>query len=91
MLSEYHKWKHELMKDLANAQSKVSISFDGWTLPAQRGYVAICAHFINSKGLQKVILLAVRRLRGRHTSENYASIVGDVLAEYGLDTAEQTR
>jgi hypothetical protein len=84
VVDEYERRKAELVVDLAEARSKISISFDGWTSPAQRGYVAICAHFIDSQGNRRIALLAVRRLKGRHSGENYASVLAKVFEEYGL-------
>jgi hypothetical protein len=67
-----------------NLDSKVSITFDGWTAVVMVCYIAVTAHWINEDWELERSLLAFDQLRGSHSGENLADELYTLLKEYGL-------
>jgi hypothetical protein len=69
---------------LANAYSRVHLSFDIWTSPAAMPILGICAHFLDPKVQLQNPLLALRLLEGSHTGEAIAEIIVGVIEEFEI-------
>jgi hypothetical protein len=73
---------------LKQALSKTHISFDIWTAPgciyAFLGVVAHCAVSGEEGPRNQSILIALRRVEERHSGNNIAAILCDVLTEYNV-------
>ncbi|KAG6287692.1 hypothetical protein E4U45_007978 [Claviceps purpurea] len=50
IISEFGDRKRALQDELAEAVSKISISFDAWTSPSQKPVLGVYAHYITLKG-----------------------------------------
>lgn len=66
------------------AVTKISFSFDLWTSKNNLALLGLVAHFIDSKGLPKSILLALPRQRGRHSGSNIAETIAEVICHHSL-------
>jgi hypothetical protein len=64
--------------------------FDAWTSKAYDPYLAITAHYIDSPKDQpyewqlKRKILGFEELQGRHSGENIATVISDVLDTYEI-------
>ncbi|RYN63892.1 hypothetical protein AA0119_g13373 [Alternaria tenuissima] len=77
-----------VVKDLLHAQSRIHISFDGWTTRGgKRGYLDIVAHYVNSNGSLVDLPIALPQLTGTHSGESIASVVIQTLNHFGINKA----
>ena len=71
---------------LAEAESKVHISFDGWiTKGGKRRFFAVVAHYTDSKGAIVDLPVALPQLVGAHTGEAIAEAVAKTLQSFGIN------
>jgi hypothetical protein len=76
--------KEALRKDLGEAHSRISISFDAWTAPSGKAILGAVAHFVNKAGKRRSAVLALRQLQGAHTGENLAGVLLQIFSEYDI-------
>ena len=75
---------------LQTIPGKISITFDAWTSKSYDPYLAITAHYIESpKGdtyewQLKSKILGFEELNGRHSGENMATTISNVLDTYEI-------
>ena len=74
----------EVEKVLADAFSKIHISFDLWTSPNGYAFCGIVAHFVGWGYRARSVLLALKRMMEGHTGEDIARVVLSVLRQYGV-------
>lgn len=84
VMDEFEGQKRRKRHDLRAARSNIHISFDLWTSPNCYAFMAIIAHYIDSSGVRKADLIALRRLDGEHTGENMAALLLEVFREYKI-------
>jgi hypothetical protein len=88
VLRLYNYIKPRVVKDLLHAQSKIHISFDGWTTKGgKRGYLGIIAHYVNSNGSLVDLPIALPQLTGTHSGESIASVVIQTLNHFRINKA----
>ena len=80
-MKEFERQKLEIKKELADAQSRIYISSDGWTSPNSYGLVAIVAYYLDKDLVNKATLIGLRRIKGPHTGENIAETIIPVLED----------
>ena len=80
-MDEYVCQKEALKSELAQAISDIHLSFDLWTAPNCIAIISIYGHWISPSGRRLNKLLAFRRVAGKHSGENQAQIVLQVLEE----------
>ena len=72
----YDHLRPQVVTELSRAQSKIHISFDGWTTKGgKRGYLGIVAHYVNSNGSLVDLPIALPQLTGTYSGESMASVV----------------
>lgn len=81
IMDEYVCQKEALKSELARAISDIHLSFDLWTAPNCIAIISIYGHWISPSGRRLNKLLAFRRVAGKHSGENQAQIVLEVLEE----------
>ncbi|GAB7336563.1 hypothetical protein MBLNU13_g09833t2 [Cladosporium sp. NU13] len=81
IMDEYICQKEALKSELAQAISDIHLSFDLWTAPNSIAIISIYGHWISPSGRRLNKLLAFRRVAGKHSGENQAQIVLEVLEE----------
>lgn len=70
---------------LANALSRIHISFDLWTSPNGLGICGICAHFVGPpEGRNRSVLIGLKRMQYSHSGEDIAERIVPVLEEFGV-------
>jgi hypothetical protein len=84
----YDYLRPQVFKELSQAQSKIHISFDGWTTNGgKRGFLGIVAHYVNSQGDIMDLPIALPQLTGAHSGEMMASVVTQTLKHFRVDPA----
>ena len=71
---EYILAKRQVKLRLAEAKSKIHISFDLWTSPNALAICAVVAHFVNTDHRVTNALIGFKRMKGGHTGENIAEV-----------------
>ena len=70
--------------DLTKALSQIHLSFDLWTSPNNLAIISVFGHFINQKKKPQSRLLAFRRQLGKHSGNNIALTIQDILKAWGI-------
>jgi hypothetical protein len=83
LMEQFSKGKEAIRQRLQEAQTSIHLSLDSWTAGNHLPILGIIAHAISEHQLEEYVI-ALRVIQGRHTGENLASIVLDVLQEYGI-------
>lgn len=86
LLNDFTEHTSIVKEYLAEAQSKIHISFDLWTSPNVHSVMAVCAHFIDHEAKNTTILLALRRMMFGHTGESIAEALAKVIDDFGIRT-----
>ncbi|KAF7449962.1 Abhydrolase 3 domain containing protein [Pyrenophora tritici-repentis] len=77
------------VRALAEAKSKVHISFDGWTTKGgKRGFFSVVAHYANSKGAIVDLPIALPQLVGAYTSEAIADAITKILQSFSINRSK---
>lgn len=80
-----YKDKRAIVKKLiASSLSKIHLSFDNWSSGNHLAFTAVVAHFCSPAYSIQSILIGFRELRGPHSGENIAEVVGEVLQDYSI-------
>ena len=69
---------------LAEAKSRIHISFDLWTSLNGFAICAVCAHFVSSDFRNHSVLLGMKRMKGTHHGEDITEVIIPVLQEYRI-------
>ena len=83
-MREFKKQKRLLREDLREARSNIHLSFNLWTSPNYFAIIAIVAHYIDRDGARQTKLLALRQLKGEHSSANIAQVVLNIVSKYRI-------
>ena len=73
-----------IIKLIQSALSNINLSINGWQAYNHREYIAICAHFIDSKGHPQTFLLGFPQHYGGHTGNNLAALVKPIILQYSI-------
>jgi hypothetical protein len=73
--------KVHIRQQLREAITKIHLSFDLWTSPNRFAIMAVHAHFIDNKGKQQNVLIALHRQLGSHNGENLAHTLEKVVRD----------
>lgn len=85
IIAEYKALLPAVRVELANAQSRLYILFNGWTTPNNRyALTGIWVHHLNLRGRVVDYMLALLVQLSRHFGTNYAEVIGDVLADFHI-------
>jgi hAT family C-terminal dimerisation region len=84
ILAEFEKRQERVKNRLHESKSRIHLSFDLWTSPNNFAFVGVVGHFMGPTCKVETILLGLRRLRGKHSGENIAEAVVNVVRKYGL-------
>jgi hypothetical protein len=86
ILSRFKEGQDSLRSSLAICNTAIHISFDVWTSPNHRSFLAVVGHYTDyGQGEVKNALLGFRRLLGAHTGENIAACFWSVVQDFGLE------
>ncbi|KAK8106569.1 reverse transcriptase [Apiospora kogelbergensis] len=82
---QYTKHKGEVIATLKRAPGKIHISFDGWTSRTRQPLYGIACFFRNESNKPQKVIISVPELAERHTGENIASVVVQIISEFELN------
>lgn len=69
-----------------SARSKIHISCDLWTSSNSLAILGVVAHFVTEDGKLQRCVLALKDIIGKHTGENLAQAMVEVLEEWRFDS-----
>ncbi|OWT42457.1 hypothetical protein VFPPC_18512 [Pochonia chlamydosporia 170] len=86
VMRTFETQKRRMRQVLQSAVSRIHFTVDLWSSPNKLGILGVVAHFIDSNGELVSYCVALREVHGRHSGENQAQIVMDVVEDYGIVT-----
>jgi hypothetical protein len=92
-LKEFLVGKFKIKEILKQSLSRIHISFDIWTSEySSYVFLGVVAHFVNratdGKLRTQSVLLALKRLREKHTGLFIAKVLYDVIVEYDITSSQ---
>ena len=78
--------KGAVTEHLKSARGKIHITFDGWTSRHQLSLLGVNCFFVDREWRHRTLLLAIPAICGRHTGDNLANEVAEVLAEWDIQS-----
>ncbi|OBS17536.1 hypothetical protein FPOA_26348 [Fusarium poae] len=84
ILQVYEENKAEIKRVLATAPGLLHIAFDGWRSNNRHALYGICCYFLNTLGQPGKLVLGLPELVDRHSGDNIATHVVEVLRSYGI-------
>jgi hypothetical protein len=75
--------KAVIQQQVQGSQSCIHLSLDSWTSRNHLPILGVIGHTLVG-GQRQEYVLALREIQGRHTGENLAPIVLDILQDYGI-------
>lgn len=84
IFADFEERKKIVQAELSSAVSSIHISFDIWTSPNFFSIIAVYSHFVDRHGKRQRRLLAFRRITGKHTGENIAAVLIEVVKGWNI-------
>jgi len=84
ILDTFRIAKAQLIVLLSKVPYKIHFSFDLWTSPNHRSFLALVAHWVSSEGNLIAATLGFQRLQGPHSGANQADLISKMLLSYQL-------
>lgn len=84
IFADFEERKKIVQAELSSAISSIHISFDVWTSPNFFSIIAVYPHFVDRYGKRQRRLLAFRRIVGKHTGENIAAVLIEVVQDWNI-------
>lgn len=84
ILKVYEENKAEIKRVLAAAPGLIHIAFDGWRSNNRHALYGIICYFLNTFGQPEKLVLGLPELAERHSGENIAAHVIEVLKSYNI-------
>ena len=81
---DFHYYKAVVVEQLQEVKGHVHFTFDLWTAGNLLSLNGVFAHFLDSLGKKKKILLSIPSIDGSHTGEAIAKGVSEIIKEFGL-------
>lgn len=66
---------------LGRSLSRINVSFDSWSSRRFTSLLGLTVHFLDDKGKFCTFLLGLPQIEGRHSGENLAGRVSDIISE----------
>jgi hypothetical protein len=89
VMNTYNERIGDVKESLANARSKVTLSFDAWSSPNHYSLLGVVGHWLDSKRQLRTGLLALKVLQGHHGHE-IADVLQEVIRNYSLENKVST-
>lgn len=86
VMRKYELYKQDIIDDLKVALSKVHLTADLWTSGNHKSVLGVIGHYINQTGELKHNVLGARELEGSHSGVNQATLIIEIITEFGIDT-----
>lgn len=89
VLAKHAKYRQAVVRAIASAKGRVTISFDGWKANNDvLDLLGIVVHYLGDDNKLHNIVLAMRDTLGSHTSANVADHLFDVLKDYQISGSQ---
>jgi hypothetical protein len=89
VMAEFAKHHRAVVKSIASARGKVTISFDGWKANNDvLDLLGVVVHYLGDDYKLHNVVLALRDTLGSHTGENIADHLFDVLKDYQISGSQ---
>nr|XP_061819122.1 E3 SUMO-protein ligase ZBED1-like [Nerophis lumbriciformis] len=85
MEQKYTKKMNEVKAILKNVKGKLTLTTDAWTSMATEAYLGVTIHFVNDEWELTSINLTTMPLNEKHTAENIASWIEDVVNKFEIN------
>ncbi|XP_072768749.1 E3 SUMO-protein ligase ZBED1-like [Nerophis lumbriciformis] len=85
MEQKYTKKMNEVKAILKNVKGKLTLTTDAWTSMATEAYLGVTIHFVNDEWELASINLTTMPLNEKHTAENIASWIEDVVNKFEIN------
>ncbi|EAQ90194.1 hypothetical protein CHGG_06813 [Chaetomium globosum CBS 148.51] len=82
---EVERHKDAVVKTLQESPGLVHLVFDGWTSRNRLSLYGVSAVFRDEEGTPHKIVLSLPEMSDRHTGENIAEAILDVIRNYGIE------
>jgi hypothetical protein len=84
VIAVWEESKAELKRELHDAHSAISLSFDPWTSPNGHAVLGVCGHFISKSGVRRTAVLTLREVLSDQGGENIAQSLLVIIWDYGF-------
>lgn len=89
IMAEFENHKQTIVKSIASARGKVTISFDGWKANNEvLDLLGVIVHYLGDDNKLHNVVLAMRSTLGSHTGANIADQLFDVLKDYQISGSQ---
>jgi hypothetical protein len=85
IVRSFNRHKGVVTELLGRSLSRINISFDAWTSRRFTSLLGLTVHFLDDEGKFRTFLLGLPQIEGRHSGENLADRVSEIIHEYGLE------
>ncbi|KAJ2971919.1 hypothetical protein NQ176_g7453 [Zarea fungicola] len=84
ILTVYEENKEEIKRVLAAAPGLIHIAFDGWRSNNRHALYGVVCYFLDATGQPQKLVLGLPELVDRHSGENIATHIVDILESYDI-------
>ncbi|KJZ68851.1 hypothetical protein HIM_11754 [Hirsutella minnesotensis 3608] len=84
IVRSFDRHKGVVTELLSRSLSRINISFDAWSSRKFVSLLGLTVHFLDDEGKFRTFLLGLPRIEGRHSGENLADRVSEIIHEYGI-------
>jgi hypothetical protein len=89
LMADFAKYKQTIIRSIASAKGKVTISFDGWKANNNvLDLLGVVIHYLGDDYKLHNVVLAMCNTLGSHTGANIADHLFDVLKEYQISGSQ---
>jgi hypothetical protein len=85
IVRSFSRHKGVVTELLGRSLSRINISFDAWSSRRFTSLLGLTVHFLDDEGKFRTFLLGLPRIEGRHSGENLADRVSDIIHEYRFE------
>ncbi|KAM3537406.1 hypothetical protein ARSEF1564_009669 [Beauveria bassiana] len=85
IIRSFNHHKGVVTESLGRSLSRINISFDAWSSRKFTSLLGLTVHFLDDEGKFRTFLLGLPRIEGRHSRENLADRVSEIIHEYNIE------
>jgi len=81
----FQQYQATVIQLLKEAPSRIHISFDGWRSNNRHALYGVVCHYLDQSYRPAKLVLGLPEIKVRHSGENIAAEIAQILMEYGID------
>lgn len=85
IVRSFNRHKGVVTELLGRSLSRINISFDAWSSRKFTSLLGLTVHLLDDEGKFRTFLLGLPQIEGRHSGENLADRVSEIIHEYGIE------